>query len=67
MKTSPLVMAWIYFIVGVLFTFIASLSAGETIFNFTTMLFAIIATLNFAVTVRLFNLHRKIKQQQNKK
>ncbi|MEQ6378232.1 YdiK family protein, partial [Bacillaceae bacterium S4-13-58] len=62
MKTSPLVMASIYFFMGVLFTFIAIESTAEDVWNFTTIILVIVATFDFGVCLRLVLLHFKIKK-----
>jgi hypothetical protein len=67
MRTSPMVMASLYFGMGILFTYIAIQSAEDTIWNFMTLLLAFFATLDFAVTVRLVGLHLKLKKAKNKK
>ncbi|MCP3028816.1 YdiK family protein [Halobacillus sp. A5] len=65
MRASPLTMAAIYFFMGVAFTYIAASMESETVWDFTTLLPAVIATFNFAVTIRLINIHLKIKQKKN--
>lgn len=67
MGTSPKVMANIYFIMGVLFVYMATQSAGETIWNFTTMLLAIFATLDFGVALRLMRNHLRNNKDKNTK
>ncbi|ASK61225.1 DUF4305 domain-containing protein [Virgibacillus phasianinus] len=64
MRTSPKAMANIYFIMGVLFVYMATQSAGETVWNPTTMLLAIIATLDFGVALRLMRNHARHKNKQ---
>lgn len=66
MKTSPIFMAVLYFGMGVAFTFIATQAVEETIWNATTIILAIVATFNIAVSIRLFNLHLKIKKSKDK-
>lgn len=66
MRTSPKVMANVYFIMGILFLFMATQSAGETVWNFSTMLLAIIATLDFGVAIRLMRNHLRNKKKKNK-
>ncbi|WP_226586036.1 YdiK family protein [Halobacillus litoralis] len=66
MRTSPLFMAFLYFALGFAFTYIAAQSAAETIWNAMTIILAMIATLNIAVSIRLFNLHNKIKNSKKK-
>ncbi|WP_404451230.1 YdiK family protein [Virgibacillus necropolis] len=64
MGTSPKAMANIYFIMGVLFVYMATRSAGETVWNSTTMLLAIFATLDFGIALRLMRNH--VRNNKNK-
>ncbi|WP_390217371.1 YdiK family protein [Halobacillus seohaensis] len=57
-------MAAIYFFMGIAFTYIATYSASETVWNFRTLLPVVVATFNFAVTIRLINIHLKIKHSK---
>lgn len=66
MKTSPLFMAFLYFAMGVAFTYIAAQAAEETVWNAMTVILAIVATFNIAVAIRLYNLHNKIKNAKKK-
>ncbi|MFD1038955.1 YdiK family protein [Virgibacillus byunsanensis] len=67
MKTTPKGMAIVYFLLGILFTYIAVQSAEETIWNFTTIIFALFATLDFGVGLRMFTIHIRLKKNNNKK
>ncbi|UOR10297.1 DUF4305 domain-containing protein [Halobacillus amylolyticus] len=67
MRISPLFMAFLYFAMGAAFTLIAVHSAEETVWNIRTLLPVLIATFNFAVTVRLIIAYIKIKKANNKK
>ena len=67
MRTSPLFMASLYFGMGVMFTYIGIQSIDDTIWNFITIALALFATLDFAVAIRLFGIHLKIKKVKNKK
>ncbi|MFD1363434.1 YdiK family protein [Lentibacillus salinarum] len=67
MKISPKTMGIVYFLLGILFTYVAIQSAEETIWNFLTILLAFFATLDFGVSIRMFNIHFKIKKQKKKK
>lgn len=67
MRTSPLFMAFLYFLMGVVFTYIAIQSADENIWNFTTIILSIVATFDFAVAVRLMSLYFKIKNSKKDK
>ncbi|WP_042225412.1 YdiK family protein [Oceanobacillus manasiensis] len=64
MKISPKTMAAIYFVMGVFFTYIAILSAQDTVWNITTMILALFATLEFGVSIRLIGLHFRIKKKK---
>jgi hypothetical protein len=64
MKISPKTMAAIYFVMGVFFIYIAILSAQDTIWNITTMVLALFATLEFGVSIRLVSLHFRIKKNK---
>ncbi|SEA92310.1 protein of unknown function [Thalassobacillus cyri] len=66
MKTSPLFMAFLYFIMGIVFTYIAAQTVEDTIWNFITIFLAILATFDFAVSIRLFNLHFRLKNTNKK-
>ncbi len=57
-------MAIIYFIMGVFFTYIAILSVDETIWNVTTMVLAVFATLEIGVSIRLISLHFRLKHKK---
>ncbi|MEK5440405.1 MULTISPECIES: YdiK family protein [unclassified Fredinandcohnia] len=61
-RTSPFVMGIIYTLMGILFTYIAINSATETVWNFSTILLALVATFDFGVAIRMFVLHSKIKK-----
>jgi len=61
-RTSPFVMGIIYTLMGILFTYIAINSATETVWNFSTILLALVATFDFGVAIRMFVLHIKIKK-----
>ncbi|MCD5325944.1 MULTISPECIES: YdiK family protein [Pontibacillus] len=66
MKTSPFFMAFLYFIMGILFTYIAILSVEETIWNLITLICSFVATVNFAVAIRLFMLYLKMNKSNKK-
>jgi len=65
-RTSPLIMAFIYFVMGVLFTILAIGSVEDTIWNFSTVLLMLVATFDFGVSIRLFLLNNKIKKMVKK-
>jgi hypothetical protein len=54
-------MAIMYLVFGIMFTYLASLHVEKTLWNFWTILFALIATYDFVTAVRFFNLNKKIK------
>ncbi|RWZ50118.1 DUF4305 domain-containing protein [Halobacillus fulvus] len=62
MRTSPSFMAFLYFGVGLAFTYIASQAAVETVWNTTTVILSLVATFNFVVAIRLYSIHLKIQQ-----
>ncbi|MGG0241057.1 YdiK family protein [Bacillus rhizoplanae] len=53
MRTSPFVMATLYFLLGCIFTYLAITSVEDTIWNFYTILLAIMATVDFNLALRL--------------
>ncbi|WP_100012599.1 YdiK family protein [Lentibacillus sediminis] len=57
MRTSPLAMAIIYFLMGILFIYIATQTAGDTVWNVTTIILAVVATMEIGVGIRLVVLH----------
>ncbi|WP_368655157.1 YdiK family protein [Ornithinibacillus sp. 4-3] len=48
---------------GIVFTYLAVNSVTDTIWNFTTVVLALIATLDFGVGIRFLNAHLKTKKQ----
>lgn len=66
MKLSPKVAAIIYLAMGVLFTFMATRTAGETIWNVPTVLLMVFATFEFGVAIRLITIHFKMKKNNKK-
>ncbi|GGA76225.1 YdiK family protein [Ornithinibacillus halotolerans] len=62
MRVSPKTMAIIYFAMGCLFIYVAIQSAEETIWNFITILFALVATLDFGAGIRYMRLHYQLKK-----
>ncbi|SET76887.1 protein of unknown function [Oceanobacillus limi] len=64
MKLTLRTRAFIYFALGILFMYVALLNAdGKSIWNFTTILFAVFATLDFGMAIRLLRINRKIKKK----
>ncbi|WP_112179745.1 MULTISPECIES: DUF4305 domain-containing protein [Paraliobacillus] len=67
MRTSPLVAATFYIGIGIAFTYIGITSIQETGWSLLILLFAIFATLDFAVAIRLIRIHIHIKKAKNSK
>ncbi|WP_017187339.1 YdiK family protein [Alkalibacillus haloalkaliphilus] len=65
MKLSPLFLAWVYLIMGALFVYIGIQYADETVWNFATIIFALIATIDFVVAIRLFGVHSAMKNKKD--
>ncbi|GGB41318.1 DUF4305 domain-containing protein [Virgibacillus dakarensis] len=66
MRTSPKIMAVIYFLMGLLFTYIATQTVTDTIWNFSTIVLAVIATLDFGVSLRLLLIDFRLKHKNKK-
>lgn len=66
MKISPKAMFVIYFLLGILFTYMAIQSTGESGWSFITILLAVFATLDFGVGSRMLVIHFKLKQKEKK-
>ncbi|KXG08299.1 YdiK family protein [Anoxybacillus rupiensis] len=64
MRISPLSTALFYFLMGALFTYLATQSAHESIWNFSTVALMVLATLDFGVFLRLITLYIRIRNQQ---
>ncbi|MBR3117759.1 YdiK family protein [Oceanobacillus profundus] len=62
---SLLVKAFIYFIMAMIFIYVAVQSKGQTIWNPTTLIFAAVATLAFGVAVRLLNKYFRLKKKKH--
>jgi hypothetical protein len=61
MKGTPLQFAFVYFLMGVLFTYLSIQSAKDTIWNFFTIVLAILATMDFGTAIRLLTIHFRNK------
>lgn len=59
-------MGTLYFFMGVVFSYFAIESGGDTIWNISTIVLAIVATFDFRVSLRLFSLHIKIQNAKKK-
>ncbi|WP_102028736.1 YdiK family protein [Salirhabdus sp. Marseille-P4669] len=66
MRASPLSMAILYFLMGSGFTYIAVQSVEDTVWNLTTIILALVATLDFAAAIRLLTVHVKLKNSKKK-
>ncbi|TYR78429.1 DUF4305 domain-containing protein [Priestia megaterium] len=64
MKNIPLTRGFIYIIMGILFTYLAIQSVEDTVWNFSTILFSLVAAFDFRFAFRIFALHYKIKKMQ---
>jgi hypothetical protein len=67
MRSSPLFMGTLYFLLGSVFTYLAITSVEDTIWNFYTLLLIFIATLDFGLALRLLFLNYKLKKWKNPK
>ncbi|AST94151.1 MULTISPECIES: YdiK family protein [Sutcliffiella] len=67
MRITPLRMVVFYSIMGILFLYLAVVTKGETIWQFHTILFMLIATFDFGVAIRAYLLHGKIKEMKKQK
>lgn len=66
MQISPKTMSLIYFVMGILFTYIATQTVTDTIWNFSTIIPAVIATFEFGVAIRLMLIHIRVKRKNKK-
>ncbi|MDQ0163654.1 YdiK family protein [Bacillus alveayuensis] len=62
MKFNPTSMGFFYFTMGVLFTYLAINSAEETIWSIPTIILMLLATFDFAVSIRMFAFLYKMKK-----
>ncbi|WP_067841756.1 YdiK family protein [Amphibacillus sediminis] len=67
MRISPLLNAGLYFIIGSLFLYFAIDSVEDTVLNPLTLLLTAVATLDYGITIRLINLHFRIKRHSKNK
>lgn len=66
MQISPKTMSLIYFVMGILFTYVATQTVTDTIWNFSTIIPAVIATFEFGVAIRLMLIHIRVKRKNKK-
>jgi hypothetical protein len=64
MKVSPLTMAIIYFLMGIFFVYVAILSVEDTIWNVTSIILALFATLEIGVSFRLMGIYIRMKKRK---
>lgn len=64
MRISAKTMAIVYFIMGFLFVYMAVQSSGKVGWSFITILWAIIATLDFGVALKLTRTHFRYKKKK---
>jgi uncharacterized membrane protein YoaK (UPF0700 family) len=62
MRVTARTMALIYFAMGIVFIYFAVRYAEDTVWNFLTILLALIATLDIATSIRYLRLHYKLKK-----
>jgi hypothetical protein len=62
MRTSPTFMGLLYFSLGSLFTYLAIQSGEDNVWSFTTIILMMLATFDFAVSIRFFLLKKKIER-----
>jgi len=63
---SPLRTAIFYFFLGVLFTYLAINSITNSTWNIMTYILVFIATFDFGVSIRAFNIYMRLKQNRRK-
>jgi hypothetical protein len=67
MKLSlSLLLGFVFMGLGILFTSLAVKSADETIWNLSSMMFIILATMEFVYAIRFFIFRFKIQQLKKK-
>ncbi len=66
MRASPRFFVILYMFMGIGFMYIAFLSVEDTVWNVATIIFVLIAAFDFGAAIKMFGLHRRIKEHQNK-
>jgi Domain of unknown function (DUF4305) len=61
-KVSPFMMGLMYFLLGSIFTYLATQLATPTLWNFSTIFLVMMATLDFGLAIRLFTFQYKMKK-----
>jgi len=65
-KTSLIPNAIFFFLLGFLFIFIAIQTMGESVWNFSTILIAAIATFDIGIAIRIIMVHFRLKRANKK-
>ncbi|MFD1851567.1 YdiK family protein [Oceanobacillus bengalensis] len=63
-KISLLPNAFFYLLLGMMFIFIAIQTVEGTVWNFTTILIALIATFDIGIAIRLIMIHFRMKKRK---
>lgn len=66
LRFSPLRTAIFYFILGMFFTYLAINSLDNSSWTIVTVILTLIATFDFGVSIRAFNIYRRMKQENRK-
>ena len=64
MKTSPIFMGLLYFLMGMLFTFLSIESTANNIWSFSTIVLMLVATIDFGVAIKMFLLSNKNEKKR---
>jgi len=62
MRFNPNSMGLFYFVMGILFTYLAINTAEDTIWSIPTIILMLLATFDFAVSIRMFAFSYKMKK-----
>ena len=54
-----------YFVMGILFAYLAYTSVTDTVWNLATILLTIVAALDFGIGFRYMNMHFKAKKNES--
>lgn len=65
MRISPLFMGFMYLLIGIMFTYLAIQNADNGLWNISTILLMVVATLDFVVAIRSFYLHLILKNKKS--
>jgi hypothetical protein len=64
MRISPLMHAYLYLFIGLLFVYFAFEAIEDTVYNPLTIFLTVLATFDLGASYRLFKLHVKIKNKK---